>query len=370
MNLLTLRRLSLLMLALVIVSGCGKKEETKTTTQVAATVNGEEITVSQVNSILSRTPGLSTEAAIKAKVEILEKLIDQNLAKQKSIETKIDRTPAVVQAIEASRNDILARAYLEKIAAALPKPSVQDVHKYYEEHPELFAQRRVYSLEELSVEPQNGQAIALGEQVAKSKTIQDIAVWLQSQNIKFTTNRGIRASEELPMELLPKLQALKDGDFQIIDDGGGRQRVLRVVASKLAPVTEAKASKRIEQFIFNKTASTAVGAEIKSLRTKADIAYRGEFVGGAAAAEAKAKAEAEAKAKADASSKAEEEAAEKARAELKAKTEADAAARAEVLAKARADAEAARKASEAKGRSIGKGDLRQEHIEKGLGGLK
>lgn len=139
MNLLTLRRLSLLMLALVIVSGCGKKEETKTTTQVAATVNGEEITVSQVNSILSRTPGLSTEAAIKAKVEILEKLIDQNLAKQKSIETKIDRTPAVVQAIEASRNDILARAYLEKIAAALPKPSVQDVHKYYEERPELFS---------------------------------------------------------------------------------------------------------------------------------------------------------------------------------------------------------------------------------------
>lgn len=360
------------MLILAVAAGCGKKEEAKSASQVAAKVNADEITVYQVNNVLARARNLTPEAAVKAKSEVLEKLIDQQLARQQAVATKLDRTPQVVQAIEAARSEILARAYLEKLSAALPKPTPEEVKKYYDEHPELFAQRRVYNLEEFVVEPKQGIAAGLREQVAKAGSLQDVAAWLKSQDVKFSANRGVRAAESLPLEMVSRMHTLKDGEIQLVESDGGRMNVFRLVGSQTVPVNEVTAAPRIQQFLFNQKVSKAVAAEMKSLRDKSDIAYLGEFVGGAAAAEARAKAEAEAQAQALAKEKAEADAQAQARAEAKAEAAAESRTRAEVLAKARAEAEAARREAEAKAKAAPSKptQLRQENIEKGLGGLK
>ena len=141
-----------LILTAVVSLGCGKKDdEKKPATQVAAKVDAEEITLHQVNSVLARTPNLAPEVADRDKREVLDRLIDQQLAKQQAIAKKLDRTPAVQQALEAAKTEILARAYLEQVSAAQPAPSGDEVRKYYAEHPELFAQRRIFNLEEISI---------------------------------------------------------------------------------------------------------------------------------------------------------------------------------------------------------------------------
>jgi EpsD family peptidyl-prolyl cis-trans isomerase len=352
-----------LLLAIAIAAGCGKKEETaakaKAATQVAAKVNADEITVHQVNYILARNPNVKPEAAVEAKREILDRLIEQQLAKQEAIGAKLDRSPDTLQAIEAARSEILARAYLEKIAAAQPRPTEEEVKKYYAEHPELFARRRVFNLEEILVAPQEGLAAGLRGRVEKARSLQDIADWLKSQDAKFAPNRGVRAAEQIPLEILPKLQEMKDGAIQLFEAGDGRLQVIRVVASKPAPVDEATAMPRIQQFLFNRRSREVVAKEMKRLKDKAQIAYVGEFAGGAAAAEAQAKAEAEAKAKVIA--------------EAKAKENADAQVRAEELSRARKAAEAkARLEAETKARNTPSKpvQLPQETIEMGLRGLK
>ena len=146
-------RLFPLLLVMFLAIGCGKKEEAKAATQVAAKVNADEITVHQVNNVLARSPNVTPEIAEKAKREILNRLIDQQLAKQQAIEKKLDRSPNVVQAIEAAKDEILARAYLEHVAGAQPRPTEEEIKKYYAEHPELFARRRVFNLEEILMQP-------------------------------------------------------------------------------------------------------------------------------------------------------------------------------------------------------------------------
>ena len=374
-----------LLLAVAIAPGCGKTDKTETkaetATQVAAKVNADEITVHQVNYILARNPNVKPEAAGEAKREILNRLIDQQLAKQEAIESKLDRSPDTLQAIEAARSEILARAYLERIAATQPRPTEEEVKKYYMEHSELFAKRRVFSLEEILVAPQPGLAAVLREQVSKARSMQDVAGWLKSRDAKFAANRGVRAAEQIPLEILPKLQEMKDGAIQLFEAGDGRLQVVRVVASKPAPVDEATAMPRIQQFLFNQRSREAVAREMKRLKDKAKIEYVGEFAGGAAAAEAKAKAEAEAKAKALAEGKAKEKAEAEARAEelsrvrkaaeVKARLEAED--RAAELAKARRAAEAqARLEAEAKAKAAASkpAALPQENIEKGVRGLQ
>ena len=352
-------RFAPLLLALVVAYGCGKGEEKKApATQVAAKVNADEITVHQVNYALAKTPNLAPELAERAKKEILNRLIDQQLARQQAIGKKLDRAPGVQQALEAARSEILARAYLEQVAAAQPKPSTEETKKYYAEHPELFAQRRVYSLEEIAFATKDDIAAGLRERAAKARSMQEIAEWLKSRDIRFTANRGVRAAEQIALEVLPKLQVAKDGEIVVIVNGDNHQ-VIRVTASKTEPVDEAAATPRIEQFLFNRRSREAVDKELRQLKAGAQIEYLGEFAADASTAEAKAKAEAAAKSKALAEAKAKSEA------ETKARTEEATKARLASETKARLDAEAKARAAQSKPAPVP-----QQNIEKGIGGLK
>ena len=277
-----------LMLAVAVAAGCGKTEDKKVATQVAAKVNSDEITVYQINGILSRQ-NVNPEAAGPAKRQILESLIDQQLAKQQAIEKKLDRSPNTLQALEAAKNEILARSYLEQIALAQPKPTTDEAKKYYAEHPELFAQRRLFNLEEIAVQPLAGLNAELKERASKARSLQEISEWLKSRQAKFTENRGVRAAEQIPLELLPKLQAMKTGEIQVIVGAGGLY-VVRVVATVSSPVDEATATPRIQQFLFNQRSAAAIASEMKQLRGKAKIEYVGEFTGAAAATPAAAPA--------------------------------------------------------------------------------
>ncbi len=95
----SVRPLTISMIALTLTLGltaCGDKESKKPTSQVAAKVNAEEISVHQINYVLSRTPALANVPADKAPAvrrEVPNKLIDQQLACQQAIESKLDRSP-------------------------------------------------------------------------------------------------------------------------------------------------------------------------------------------------------------------------------------------------------------------------------------
>ena len=75
------------------IAGCGNKdaEKPKPATQIAAKVNSGEISVHQLNYVLTRTPGagaVSPETAPKLRREVLDRLVDQELAVEKAIEKK------------------------------------------------------------------------------------------------------------------------------------------------------------------------------------------------------------------------------------------------------------------------------------------
>jgi len=282
---------AILVLALALQAGCGKNDggRNQPATQVAAKVNSYEITVHQINNFLVRAPNVAPEVADRAKAEILARLIDQQLARQKAIEKKLDQSPGVLQALEAANLEILARAYFDHIVASLPKPTPGEVKKYYSEHPELFAQRRLFSIEEIVFSADDRTITDLHAVASKSKSIQEVTDWLADRQIAFVANRGMRAAEQIPLDLLPRLQRLRDGDIQIYD-AGKKHQVVRLVGSKFEPIDQTAAVQRIQQFLANQRAREAITKELKQLREQARIEYMGEFVGGAVEAKAKAAA--------------------------------------------------------------------------------
>jgi len=281
------------------VAACGKEGESKKETQVAAKVNGSEITVHQVNFALSRLGAVDPAQAKQAQSQVLRSLVDQQLMVAKAQEQKLDRDPQVVQAIEAAKNQILAQAYVERTLASIAKPSPAEIKDYYAKHPDLFEKRRIFRLQELvvAVKPDNVEAVKA--QLSQAKTMDDMIAWLKSQNIKFTGGAAVKAAEQLPLELLPKLNQMKDGQTMLMAAGPNLQ-ILQLVASQEQPVTEDKAAPAIERFLLNQKRNELAQAELKKLRDAAKIEYVGAFADAGASAPAPAAAPAQPQAKPDA----------------------------------------------------------------------
>jgi EpsD family peptidyl-prolyl cis-trans isomerase len=259
------------------LAGCGAKENPAT--QTAARVNKEEITVHQIGAQLSQQ-AVKPEQIQDAERQILERLINRELAVQKAMDLKLDREPKVVQAIDSARQEIIARAYAEKLGEGAARPAPADVKKYYDEHPVLFSERKIYQLQEFAVEADAKQVEALRAALPPIKTADDLVTYLKANNLKFASNQSVRAAEQLPLPVLPVLARMSDGQSLLNPTAKGAQIVI-LRAARPQPVDAERASRAIEQFLLNEQKRKLMADDLKALRAAAKIDYRGRFAASA-----------------------------------------------------------------------------------------
>ncbi|TAK75141.1 MAG: peptidyl-prolyl cis-trans isomerase, EpsD family [Aquabacterium sp.] len=279
-------RLATLLVSLVagaaMLTACGGDKEKKSS-QVAAKVNKEEVSVHQINFVLARQQGIKPEQKDQASKVILERLIDQELAFQKAQEEKIDRDPNVVQSIEAAKREIIVRKYFENVAGQAQQPNDTEIRDYFDKHPALFAQRRVYSFQEVTIEAKPEQVEGIKAKLATAKTVQEMLQMLQADGIRHATSQAVRAAEQLPLSQLDNFAQMKDGQVTISPTPPGL-RVLILAGSENKPVTLEQAKPAIEAFLTNERKRQLIEAQQKSLRASAKIEYVGSFAGGPGAA--------------------------------------------------------------------------------------
>ena len=271
----------------VLLAACGGGKGDAT--QTAAKVNKEEITVHQINQLLQRQPGLSEKQTDALSRQLLERLIDQELSVQKAQDLKLDRDPRVVQQIEAAKREILARAYAERIGESVSKPSADEIAKFYNEKPALFKERRVYSLQEMSIEATPDQFEGLRQRLQGSRNLSDFAEYLKSAGIRFNVNEAVRPAEQLPLNSLDTIARMKDGDTAVQVTPTGLQ-LLHLATSRLNPVDEVTARPAVEAFLNNQRKAEAIQKDLKALREAAKIEYLGKFASKPAAAASAASA--------------------------------------------------------------------------------
>jgi EpsD family peptidyl-prolyl cis-trans isomerase len=262
--------------ALLVLTACGKGEG-KPATQVAAKVNKEEISVHQINYVLSHSgAAVPADQAKQASRQVLEKLIDQELLVKKALDDKLDRDPNIMQALENSRRQILAQAYLEKVSSAASKPSADEIRTYFGKHPELFAERKIYRLQTLEIKLDQGLTDELKGELAKRKTMNDVVAWAKDKNLLYRGDVVVKSAEQLPMPMLPRLNEMKDGQIGLIPEANAVS-VIQLLASQAQPVDEKNATPLIEQFLLNQRRTELAQNEIKQLRGAASIELVGEF---------------------------------------------------------------------------------------------
>lgn len=262
--------------ATLVLAACGGGKQSDAT-QVAAKVGKEEISVHQINFILERQPGLKPEQLDTASRQVLEGLIDQEIAVQRARELKLDQEPRVLQAMEAARRDVLARAYVEQVGNKVNKPTADEVRAYYDSKPALFKERRVYALEELQVQANATQLQALREKVSAAKNISEVTAFIQAEKLPARASQNVAPAEALPLQLLDQFAKLKPGQALFLPAPSGA-RIVVVTNVKEEPATLERAAPMIERALLNERRTKAVDADRKALRTATEVAYMGKFV--------------------------------------------------------------------------------------------
>ncbi|MGH8707224.1 MAG: EpsD family peptidyl-prolyl cis-trans isomerase [Burkholderiales bacterium] len=259
----------------VALSACGRTDAQNASGQIAAIVNGEEISVHRVNGALAR--GNDVQPGEAGQAQALQRVIDQELLVQHALKAKLDRDPQVMQAIEDARRQMLARAYIDRVlGAAAPARSQDEIRTFYQENPALFERRRIYHLHELVVAAPQEKLGALQAAAAAAKSMDEVAGWLKSRELPFTVVTASKPAEQIPLEILPRVLEMRDGQIAVFSTSRGTS-VVQVLRSEEAPLSGQQATPVIERYLLNRERLELARAEVGKLRKQAEIEYLGEF---------------------------------------------------------------------------------------------
>lgn len=260
-----------LWVGLALLGGCSKKEAAPAAeSQVAAQVNEGEISVHQVEALLQLQPSLGARFGDQASTRALDSLIEQELAAQAAVQSGLDHTPKTLQALALARREVLARAYQDQLADKATLPDTGAVERYYDEHPELFSQRRQYLLEETVAQVGSAEVAAWVQKIESTGSVEELQAWLVQQKAPRKSRRFAQWAEGLPLELLPRLAKLKPGHSLAFGRPEGVY-VLTVIKTEEAPILLGQATPAIQAVLTGQRRQDSVREGMTRLREQAKI---------------------------------------------------------------------------------------------------
>jgi EpsD family peptidyl-prolyl cis-trans isomerase len=257
------------------IGACSDQE--KTNSKVLVTVNGDDITARQLEAELwsaaavADNAGAARQPAVRR--QALEALIDRQVLLDEALRNKIDRDPKVIQIADRLKTQAIVQAYLESKASNLANASQQEIDAYYNAHPELFAQRKVFDVTQLTVAAKDfGRPLKAVMDQARS--LEQVALWLRQHRIDYVRTQRSYTSADLPPQMAGKLQGLQRNSLFVMQDKDGGQDELCVLTDlRGSPVSRAAATAQIERYLLNKKMQEVAAAEVARLRASAKLVY-------------------------------------------------------------------------------------------------
>lgn len=244
---------------------------------VAAKVGGDAISEFELGRAVARLGPMSAAESAQARGKVLEALIDQHLVSNAARDAKLDKAPEVALAMQQAQRQVLVEAYMERLFKDLPRPSAGEVQDYYNRHPELFAQRKAYHVQELDLRLAPERVAEVEAQLKQSRNLPEFTGWLGAQGIVVQSGEAVRPAEKIPAIMLAQLVKMKADQVVVVPMGENRISVLQLLDSQAQPVTLEQASDAIAGQILSTKRKTLLEAEVRKLRSRGKVEYASGF---------------------------------------------------------------------------------------------
>lgn len=241
--------------------------------RTAVKVNGQVINVAEIDSKLGMHSGEKKPQQISE--QMMASIINMELMRQAALEAKLDQDEVVRAKLANSSRTILAMAYMEKQLAAITKPTEAEVKAYFDQHPERFAERKHYQLQELMIQAPAAMQDDIKSQLAKTGKFELFEKWLTEKNLPHTGNPPVSATaDNIPDEILQKLKKVPvGGNLTLEGTGQWNIHVLFVLSEQIQPIDLATASHEITAMVWEQRRKETMDNMVKQQRDKAKIEY-------------------------------------------------------------------------------------------------
>ncbi|WP_294258492.1 EpsD family peptidyl-prolyl cis-trans isomerase [uncultured Sphingomonas sp.] len=252
--------------AALAVSGCGSKDGKLDKGQVVASVDGDEITIFELNAEVQAAQAPAGTDRKLAEQLALQRIIERKILAKIAREQKLDKTPAFL--IQQRRADelILTTMLRDKIAGGVAQPTEAEITQYQAAHPDRFAQRKIYTVEQILFPPPS--SADKFKQFAPLKTLDQLAAKLTADGTQFRRAPTQLDSAALPPEIAGKIAALPAAEMFILPTQQGLTANV-ITATTVQPLPADQAHDLALNALRNERFSKAADAQLNERLKKA-----------------------------------------------------------------------------------------------------
>ena len=265
--------------AALTLAGCGDGEAAPEKGQVVATVNGKDVTVHELNAELqgANVPGnISAEQKKQLEQAALQQVVNRRILADIARERGLDKTPMYLLQEKRAEEQILVQMLQRQMSSAVKQPSQTEVATFIAQNPDLFAERKIFSVDQIQFETPKDPNVLRKYQPLK--TMDEVAAMLKQDGLQFrrapATLDVATASQELVQQIL---KMPKDEIFII---PAGRVMVAnRITDTKVQPLTgpqaQQLATNMLQQRKFQDLIKNDLEPKVK--KAEGEVKYQAGF---------------------------------------------------------------------------------------------
>lgn len=271
-----MKRHNLLLSALAsvaVLTGCSSEAEP--TGQVVATVDGVEITQTELNAELAGIKGRNATEQAALQRAALQNIVNRTLLTQAATEQELDKSPD--GAITKRRAEQMALiSLLEKsITAQTPAVSTEEAQEFVTENPTLFDQRRIFLVEQIAV---NANSPKLLKDLEPLNTMPEVQVYLTSMKLNSQLSFGVIDALQTDPAITRQIMALAP-DAVFVLPQGETIRINRIRDTQVVPVSGSDAINIAKEILANQRRQQLLVNAINGIleQGKAKVKYSAAF---------------------------------------------------------------------------------------------
>lgn len=258
------------LVGVALMSACHKQA----TGQVAAVVNGDEITLQDMNAELADMRVPQGADKTEAQNAALQRIVNRRLLAQAARDDGLDKTPEFLLRRRQLEDTLLVQLLSQKVGRSTAVPDARAVDAFTSKNPAVFSGRTIFTVDRIQfpVPANPGKLKALQD----DHTMDAVAARLQQMGIEFTRDIGQMDSAKLGQARLDKIRALPKGEPFIIPEDG-LVTVAVITGSTPQPVKDDQARPAAVQLMRLQSLSEAMKERLAAERAKAKISYKSGF---------------------------------------------------------------------------------------------
>ena len=263
------------------VAACGSEP----TGQSVAVVNGEEISVAEVNAELASANLPASADRKQVMPQLLQRVIDRRLLAQQASDQGIDKSPEFLNRQRRLNEDLLIGLATKRQADSMRIPDQRTIDRFIAENPSMFAQRARLQLNQLVFDPP-ARPDAM-DRLKVGNSLAELAATLTELGIPYTQTPAQLDTATVPPPVLRQIEALPPGAPFIVPLNG-KMYASVITGRETTPVSQAENRRLAVEAIRNRDLRASLEGQLKRLRSEAEIEYQAGYAPPATGANQKA----------------------------------------------------------------------------------